>query len=277
MVKKITDQSIFINIIFKLFFIFYYAHFAYASEKPTCFKEFSVAFYDTGFYYIQSKNEGINKYIFHELSKRSGCKIYEYTAPRARIWKDLKTGKLDFGTNAIISKERESFAYFSSYTKIKNYALVRKELKDKTLEGFIKNESAVFGVIRGYLHGSQKLDDFVDKMRKLNRIEESVTQEQLYMKLNKNHVQGIFAPYGNYKRYPKELTGFKKEVVLTDWNSDEKILNSNIMFSKKVFSKEEFNKWDNIIKSIVKDGTLKKFFLKYFTEKEIKKYYLLPD
>ncbi|WP_186646357.1 substrate-binding periplasmic protein [Fluviispira vulneris] len=271
--KKITIQSIFM----KLIIILFYVNFACASDKPTCFKEFSVAYYENGYYFIQKSNEGINKYLFQELSKRSGCKIVEHTAPRARIWEDLKYGRLDFGTNAIINKEREIYAYFSSYATIKNYALIRKELKDKTMEGFLENKNAVFGVIRGYIHASKKLDDFVDKMRQLNRLEESTNQEQLYLKLNKNHIQGIFVPYGSYKRYSNEINGLNKETIMTDWIPEEKFLTSNIMFSKKVFSKSEFNKWDNIIKNMVKDGTLKRIFLKYFTEKEIKKYNLLID
>ena len=250
-----------------------YQNSCFAIDKPTCFKNFTIAYFDTGYYFIQEKNAGINIDIINELKKRTGCKINAVIYPRARIWAELKMGAVDIGTNGVKINDRDQFVYFSHYSKSKNLVVLRKDIKERNLKSFLNNKMLFFGSLRGLGNASKSLHNFEIQMSKQNRIEESSEYKTLFLKLEKNHIQGFFSSYTNIKRYSKEIKGIENKYTIVDWIPNESDYLLDLMLSKKVFTEKEFKKWDHVMQSMNKDGTLKKIFLKYFTEGEYKKYF----
>ncbi|MBX9839614.1 MAG: hypothetical protein K2X69_15015, partial [Silvanigrellaceae bacterium] len=151
-----------------------------------------------------------------------------------------------------------------------------KELSINKLNDFLITPNLQFGVIRSFKHGSDKLDLFIEELRKKNRIEESTNQKQIFLKLNKNYIQGFFTLFPVYKKYINEIDGLSINSKIIDVIPEENPAEFSIVLSKKVFNDEEFKKWKSIVQSIIKDGSLKKIFLKYFTNAEIDKYHLVP-
>ena len=64
--------------------------------------------------------------------------------------------------------------------------------------------------------------------------------------------------------------GLEKMVKEFDWNPNEKAVKNGIMMSKKIFTKEESEKWGNILQNMVQDGSINKIFRKYLNENEVK-------
>ena len=245
--------------------------------KPMCTKPFKVSFYELGLYYMPDKKAGIDVDIVNEVKKRSGCQFVTDVEPRARIWEELKNGKLDFATSGIQTPERNEFAFFSNFVRYKIYVLIRKDVKEKKMNDFINNKNLTFGAIRSFKHGSEVLDNMLDKLREQNRVEESTSQELLFKKLDKNRVQATISSVFSFKKYFNEIQGLESKVDIVDWIPEDHGFNTAFLISRKTFNENEIKKWDNIIKEMVKDGTIKKIFKKYLTNKEITKYTISLD
>lgn len=200
---------------------------------PTCSRKFSLFYFEFGLIYSDLKNGGIDKDLVNEIKKRTGCDFDDSLAPRARIWQDLEKGNLDFGTCGVYTKKRGDFLYFSKYYKIKYFTAILKNVKENTMEEFVKNKNIKIGTIRSYKHGSDTLDNMLDNLRKVNRVEESSGQEALYMKLNAGRIQAILAPINNIKLYMSTIKGLKNKIKIVDWIPNESGFVHGFLISKK--------------------------------------------
>ena len=238
-------------------------------KKIECFKVFKLSLYNYGYFYSLKKNIGIDKDIAEELEKRSKCKFeYIVDMPRIRTLKSIENGSLDFTMSSIQTPDRDIYSYFSFYYKIKNFAVVRKGANTNSWDSFITNKSFIFGVVRGYKYGDS--DEKINILKEKNRVIDYAEPELMYDALKNNDVQAVLGVIPVAKYYLKNIKNLESNVTIYDWNPQEKYRDCGIMMSKKVFSKEEVNKWNKLIHKMILDGTVMKIFRKYLSEKEAK-------
>jgi polar amino acid transport system substrate-binding protein len=240
-----------------------------------CNKPLSVAVYENGFLYNTENKSGIIVDVFNEISKKTNCKFNFILMPRARSWIELKSGRIDISASGFMSNERESYSYIIKMWNKKNFVLIRKNMKVNTIEEFIKNKNLEVGIVRGTFHGSKNIEDFIEKLRKENRVQESSEQSNIYLKLANNRVQGIFGNMFVIKKYISEIKELQGNFEILDWASDDEKFKSGIFLSKKTFNNENFKKFEEIIDNLKKNGLIKKYIKKYLTEEEIIKFKVL--
>ncbi|APJ04211.1 substrate-binding periplasmic protein [Silvanigrella aquatica] len=243
------------------------------AHKINCFKVFKYALFSYGYFYMPATNTGIDVDIINELKKRSKCRIeFDSSMPRIRALKSLENGTLDFSMSSFQTPEREKFAYYALYDHVKNYVLVKKELKVNSWENFIANKTLYFGVVRGYNYGLS--EEYLQQARNLKRVKEYPDQERLFEGFKKLEVHAIFSILPVYKYHLQMHKELDSLITVSDWNQKEKYTKSGLMMSKKVFSKEEADKWSALMKEMLSDGTIMKIFRKYLNEKDAKSIYL---
>ncbi|APJ04210.1 substrate-binding periplasmic protein [Silvanigrella aquatica] len=252
-----------------LFLFIFNIKYAFCSPKIDCFKKFKIALYNYGYFYSVEKDIGIDKDLALELQKRSHCQIEIINdMPRIRTLKSIEAGFIDFTTSSILTPEREFYSHFIFYNQIKNFALVRKEVKTPSWNVFMENKNLKFGVVRGYKHGTS--DEKIEILNKEHRVIDYAEPEQLYEALKKNEVQAILSTTPVYHFQFKKIKNLESKVVIYDWNPQENYVKSGLMLSKKVFYKEQVVQWEKLVNEMISDGTMYKIFRKYLPEKEAK-------
>ena len=230
-----------------------------------CKKTYNVAYVNYGIIYNADKDSGIDKDLFMEISKLTNCKFNYEVLPRERIWNELKNGLIDITASTIPYPERKEFINFATYFFNKNYVIVRKDAKVKNMKEFNDNKDLILGERIGVKYGSKKLDNFADTLRKSQRAQNSYNENSLIQKMKYNRIQALFMNEilikSNMSVWDEE---FKKLIEVQDWIPKERGFVVSIAFSKRNINEDEFNRWKDVVNIIIKNGTIKKIYLKYF-------------
>lgn len=235
-------------------------------------KPIRLGFFEFGLFYFvkDGKPQGIDKDVVAELAKRTGCKFETQVLPRARIWRDLENGELDMTTAAIQTPERDRYATFVPYLSTKNRVLLlaRTTSGVHNADDFMAKKELQFGMIRGFKHEAT-LDQWLDKMRKEQRVQESAEPELMFEKLKLGRIDGIFSHAYVYRKILKDMN-MEGIVVIQDWMPNGKGLIGNFMFSKRRFSGDDTDRWRSVMNGMRADGTLRNIFLRYMTTDDVK-------
>jgi polar amino acid transport system substrate-binding protein len=226
---------------------------------PDCSRPFTLALHDHGLLYSLDTDTGIDKDFADELTRRSGCEIRVSLMSRARIWKLIESGALDFSLSGIANEERNQYASFAWYFSNKYYLLVRKDAGIRELSDFEHNDGFQLGVIRSFRY-SESANRLVDTLAAANRVSQAGGLEPLYQALILQRIQGmIIEPFD----YPA-LDEKKIRDVTTIIEFNDAAVPHGLIMSKKALSAQERDKWRALVNDMRADGTVRRIFRKYF-------------
>jgi len=236
---------------------------ACAGDLPDCSRRFTLAFHDHGLLFSRLTQTGIDKDVADELIRRSGCAFSVSDMPRARIWRWIESGELDFSMSGISNEAREQYAGFAWYLYNKYYFLVRKDARASSLAEFERNPQLRVGSIRSFRY-SKNINLLIDKLADQGRIIEVADHAQLLVMLKLNRIQAMVIEPFNYSQVENRALG---ELTRLLESGDAPVLHGLIM-SKKSLPESEQRKWRAIIDAMRADGSLLAIMRKYFTEEE---------
>jgi len=226
---------------------------------PDCSRPFTLALHDHGLLYSVETDSGIDKDFADELIRRSGCQIRVSLMSRARIWKLIESGALDFSLSGIANDERNQYASFAWYFSNKYYLLVRKDSGIHQLSDFEHNDRFQLGVIRSFRY-SDSADHLVDTLAAENRVSQAGGLEPLYQALLQQRIQGmIIEPFD----YPA-IDDKKIRDVTSIVEFNDPAIPHGLIMSKKALSAAEQEKWRALVNEMRADGTVRRIFEKYF-------------
>ncbi|WP_341315769.1 transporter substrate-binding domain-containing protein [Paraburkholderia sp. IMGN_8] len=226
---------------------------------PDCSRSFTLALHDHGLLYSVDTDTGIDKDFANELIRRSGCQIRISLMSRARIWKLIESGALDFSLSGIANDERNQYADFAWYFSNKYYLLVRKDAGIHQLADFEHNDQFQLGVIRSFRY-SNSANRLVDKLSAENRVSQAGGLDPLYQALILRSIQGmIIEPFD----YPA-LDEKKIRDVTTIVEFNDPAIPHGLIMSKRALSPAEREKWRALVNELRADGTVRRIFEKYF-------------
>ncbi|ANB75230.1 substrate-binding periplasmic protein [Paraburkholderia phytofirmans] len=229
------------------------------ADGPDCSRPFTLGLHDHGLLYSLDTDSGIDKDFADELIRRSGCQIKVSLMSRARIWKLIESGALDFSLSGIANDERNQYASFAWYFSNKYYLLVRKDAGIHNVADFEHNERAQLGVIRSFRY-SASANELVDRLTSENRVSLAGGLEPLYQALILRQIQGmIIEPFD----YPA-LDEKKIRDVTTIVEFNDPSVPHGLIMSKKALSAAEQEKWRALVDEMRADGTVRRIFEKYF-------------
>lgn len=118
-------------------------------------------------------SEGIDKDMFDELARRSGCELRLVVESRVRIWEQMKTGAAMLTLSAVPTPERQTFAEFTPYAQGRYHLMLRPDVarRVKTLKAFEADRSLTMLAVKGYAHGPT-LDASLQRLRAQGRVHE---------------------------------------------------------------------------------------------------------
>lgn len=238
---------------------------ALREPRPTCTRTFTLAYHDHGMLYSKASDQGIDKDVAQELMKRSGCRFEVSVMPRARIWKWIESGELDFSMSGITNESRDKFASFGWYLYNKYYLMVRKDRQVSTLADFERDASLKLGAIRSFRY-SPSANKMVDSITAQGRVVDVADHEQLLAMIKLDRIQAMIIEPFNYSQVDAKALGELTRIIEV---GDPPTLHGLIM-SKASLPEAELSKWRGLIDEMRRDGTLLKILRKYFAPEEAK-------
>nr|WP_206997074.1 transporter substrate-binding domain-containing protein [Trinickia mobilis] len=226
---------------------------------PDCSRPYTLALHDHGLLYSVDSDTGIDKDFADELIRRSGCKINVSLMSRARIWKLIESGALDFSLSGIANDERNQYASFAWYFSDKYYLLVRKDSGIRTMSDFEHHDQFELGVIRSFRY-SDSANRLVDKLAAENRVSQGGGLEPLYEALILRRIQGMIIEPFDYPAIDEKR--IRDVTTVVDFN--DPAIPHGLIMSKKALSLEEQQKWRDLVNQMRADGTVRRIFRKYF-------------
>lgn len=117
--------------------------------------------------------EGIDKDMFDELARRSGCELRLVVESRVRIWEQLRNGSAALTLSAVPTPERQAFAEFVPYAQGRYHLMLRPDVapRIRSLAAFEADSSLTLLTVKGYAHGPT-LDAAVRRLRAHQRLHE---------------------------------------------------------------------------------------------------------
>lgn len=229
-----------------------------------------LAFFEFGYQYyeLDGQGKGIDKDLVDELARRTGCKFSTQVMPRARVWAELASGQLDMSVAGIQNPERDRFAWFAPYERAKNYAVLRLATAARVHKSadFAAQNQLQFGVVRGFKHGDA-LDQWLGSLRQAQRVQESARVNQLIEQLKLKHIDGLFAQPAVYRKLLQDHR-MEDEVVVQDWAPQDKGVIGSLILAKSRFSRLEAARWQALVQTLHRDGTLARIFQRYLSAEE---------
>jgi polar amino acid transport system substrate-binding protein len=230
-----------------------------ASVEDYCARPIRVALFEFGILYRASTNTGIDPYLLDEIHKRTGCEFERVLLPRNRIWAELENGSLDLATGAIPTPERREYGFLLPYLKTRNLVLIRKSRASEVVTlGDLEQSNVRVGVIRGFRHESI-YDELIARLTPKNRVVKAADVPECLRLFDKGIVDVIFSQpivFGQYlsKDY------ISSNVTFRDWAPKEDMSVGALILSRKSFTSDQAQKWDDLIVKLQNSGTLLKIF-----------------
>ena len=148
------------------------------------------------FYYEdpQTGAAGIDKDMFDELARRSGCQLRLVVESRVRIWDQMRRGGVQLTLSALTSPERREIAEMVPYAQGRYQVLMRRELASRvrSIAAFEADAQLRLLDVKGYAHGPT-IDAWVQRMRSQGRLVETGDFSTAARMLRAGRADGLLA------------------------------------------------------------------------------------
>jgi polar amino acid transport system substrate-binding protein len=213
-----------------------------------------------GFY---QNGSGLDKDMADELAKRSGCRFELRVTTREGIWLGMQYGDIDMAFGAFTNQGRLTFSYAFPYIQVRNYVVFNQKVSPDvhTPEDFLANPHLRLGVVKGITSG-EYYDGFIDKLRSIGRVESVESVERMFLMLKADRFQAVITDPIVFTRLLDDSA-----YRLEEWTPNSAKIVTNMLVSKKNFSKSESEKWGNLLQTMSSDGTIYQFLQRYVDKK----------
>jgi len=250
---------------------------ATAPAAPPCpERAIAVAFYESGALFDASSTDrsggftgsGIDIDLLRELKRRSGCRFESVTMTRARIWAELTAGRLDMTPSGISTPEREKVYAFAPYVLLRHQVWMLKAHAGVPggLPGFMANPALRWGAVRGYKH-TPAYDAALDEARGQGRVVEATDDRQLLRLLAEGTVDAVINQSVVIRRYAVEHPR-KPELVGLNWAPQGSVVPAGLVFSRARFSEAELDYWRQLVRELLRDGTLARIMRRHVPDED---------
>jgi polar amino acid transport system substrate-binding protein len=170
------------------------------------------ALYPYGRFYYEDPEHGpsgMDKDMFEELSRRSGCELRQVVESRVRIWDQMRRGVTQMTLSALSSPDRREVAEFAFYAQARYQALMRRELatRVRSIAAFEADPSLRLLTVRAYAHGPL-IDAWVQRMRAQGRLIETGDYQTALRMMRAGRADALLALPSGWRATP---TAFDEE------------------------------------------------------------------
>lgn len=220
-----------------------------------------VGLYEYGLFYHAGR--GIDKDVVAELGKRSGCAFEPRVMARRLIWQGLQDGSVDMTLSAAATPERLAFAWAEPYIWVQNKVVLHKDVSPRirSTADFLASPNLRLGVGRGFAP-SAPYADFVAQLRNLGRVEDIDDADRMFAMFKAGRFQAVLGSQLVYGGYLKDEL-ITRQVRVEDWSQGKGRVAAHILLSKKSFKADDAQRWGELVKDALADGTMLQLVSRY--------------
>ncbi len=240
-----------------------------AQNLPDCPpRPIVLAFQELGQFY--RNGAGLDKDMVDELAARSGCKFETPVLPRARTWQEIEAGRVDMTLSAIKTPERAEKFWFFPYLQARLVVIIHKDkaVNVQTQEDFLNQPDLHLGVVRSTHQGY--VEDFVQQLRKLGRVVDVNDSERLYAMLEARRFDAVIGIPLIYSAY-LDPAQFDNKYRVMDWGPEHLKGYAQLVITKKNFNEAQAQRWNQLLRAMINDGTMLRMLKKYINASEAEK------
>ena len=213
---------------------------------------------------------GLDKDMADELAARSGCKFETPVLPRSRTWQEIEAGRVDMALSALKTPERAEKFWLFPYLQARLQVIIHKDkaVTIKTQEDFLKQDNLFLGAVRSFNHGYN--EGFVSQLRKLNRVIDVNDAERLYTMLEARRFDAVIGLPLIYRAY-LDAAQMESKYKVIDWSPENLKGYAHLALTRKNFTEAEAQRWNQLLQTMVRDGTMLRLLKKYVSKSEAEK------
>jgi len=243
-----------------------------AEASPACQPGMNAALDIFGnFYFLQDdgKPGGIDVDVFNELGRRLSCPAQFQTESVIRVMRREELGEVDVSAHKFDNPQRSRIAWMLPYLREVVVVLVHKEIPAQGAAGLLADSHVTLGVGTGWRYGKPVYDNFVEQMRARRQVNEAADTDELFRLLRTNRIQMLITTSVVYRRYltERDLTQYRIE----EWDKTTPDPYLNLMLSRKTVDSALTQRFDNALRDMRKDGTLRRIAEKYAAPDDIQR------
>jgi polar amino acid transport system substrate-binding protein len=223
-------------------------------------------------YPYQYKNNnfltGLDIALIRTILDKAGYHISYREIDWDKHQKNLEQGKLDIAAGAFYSKKRAKYNYYSEpYRYETNVLYIRRGEQSKfkfnntdTLIEFIKNHKIKFGIVKGYLYASDKLNKLINNPKYHDRFVMAANETDNFNNLFAKKTSGFFVDRLTAASIAWKNKWQNRVAVLPHFKVKDAVF---VLFSKKTTSKKMVTQFNNALKQLHESGQYKNIVMDY--------------
>jgi polar amino acid transport system substrate-binding protein len=213
-------------------------------------------------YRAEGRITGAANDVLRELARRTGCPLDITWYPRARLWAEYASGRINLTVSAARTAERDRIAHFVPYVTTRfDLVLARRVPGGYTsLAQFVERGNGRLNLVRGAYYTPEVATQVV-RLRQLGRLEEVSDFDVAFRKMASQRAEATLAPMMIYARYLRTAGLLEQASVLPVSESPPLLVGA--YFSHNEMPAAARQAFAKALLGMVADGTVARIYGNY--------------
>lgn len=211
------------------------------------------------------KVNGAANDVLRELARRTGCPLDIAWYPRARLWAEYASGRINVTGSSARAPERDRLAHFVPYVTTRFDLVLARRVPGqyKTLAEFVERSNARLNLVRG-IYYTPEVEAQVARLRAQNRVEIVNDFDAAFRKMALERAEATLAPMIIHARY-LQSNGLLERVSVMPVAESGTML-AGAYFSRSGMPAAARKVFADTLLGMVADGTVARIYGKHVGE-----------
>lgn len=213
----------------------------------------------------EGRVQGAANDVLRELARRTGCPLTFAWYPRARLWAEYASGRINVTGSSARTPERDRLAHFVPYVTTRFELVLARRVpgRFKTLAEFVERSDARLNLVRGIAY-APGVEAQVARLRAQGRVEVVNDFDAAFRKMASERAEATLAPMVIYARY-LHSNRLQERVTVQPVPESAQML-AGAYFSHKGMTPAAHKIFADCLLGMVADGTVARIYGKYVGE-----------
>ncbi|MGW8389430.1 substrate-binding periplasmic protein [Pseudoduganella sp. HUAS MS19] len=203
--------------------------------------------------------------VLRELARRTNCSLSISWYPRARLWAEYASGRINVTASSARSPERDRLGQFVPFVTTRFDLVLSHRVAGsyKSLADLVEHGSARLNLVRGILY-SPAVEAQVERLRRQGRVEVVNDFDIAFRKMASKRAEATLAPLTIYSRY-LESAGLQDQVDVVPVAESAPVL-AGAYLSRNGLTPAARKLFAAALLGMVADGSVARIYGKYVGE-----------
>jgi len=205
--------------------------------------------------------------VLRELARRAGCPLELAWYPRARLWAEFGSGRINLTGSSGRTAERDRIAHFVPYVTTRFDLVLSRRVPERyrSLADFAEHGTARLNLVRG-INYTPEVDAQVERLRAQGRLETVSDFDVAFRKIASGRAEATLAPMMIYTVHLRSAGLLHDASIMPVAESAPRL--AGAYFSRSGMPPAAQKAFARILLGMVADGTVTRIYARYVGEAE---------